>query len=173
MSIKQWIALCALGCALPASAGSIHSIYTPLTGCTVVEVFAESGASIRRCPGVAGHHLLLEDDDDRQSVTIVAPDGTRHPLRYWSVITGGFSNLGEKAEWRVMRAGRNVTPVALIVRVYANENPDAPDEKTSYLAVARMAGGRICVTDRVKDSPKANDEARRAADASAGSICLE
>ena len=173
MSIKQWIALCALGCALPASAGSIYSVYTKLTDCKVVEVFAESGASIRRCPGVAGHHLLLEDDDDRQSVTIVAPDGTRHPLRYWSVITGGFSTVGEQAEWRVVRSRKTARPVALIVRVHAHENPDAPNERTSYLAVARKILGTFCVTHRVKDSRRANAIARHAADGSKGSVCLK
>ncbi len=171
--MKIFVALFALSWTLPVSAGSIYSVYTKLTDCKTIQVFQESGASIKRCPGVAGHQLLVEDDDDRQSVTIVAPDGKRHSLRYWDVITHAFSNLGGKAEWRVRKVGKIVTPISLIVRVHANENPDAPDEKTSYLAVARMAGDRICVTDRVKDSRKANAEARRAADASMGSLCLE
>jgi len=171
--MKIFVALVALSWTLPVSAGSIYSVYTKLTDCKTIQVFQESGASIKHCPGVAGHHLLVEDDDDRQSVTIVAPDGKRHSLRYWDVITGAFSNLGEKAEWRVTGAGKAMRPIALIVRVNADENPDAPRERKSYLAVAKMAGDKICVTNRVKDSRKANEEARRAADASAGSTCLE
>ncbi len=171
--MKILFALVALGWTLPVSAAPIYSVYTNLTDCKTIQVFQESGASIKRCPGVAGHHLLVEDDDDRQSVTIVATDGKRHSLRYWAVITGAFSSLGEKAEWRVMGTGKAMRPIALIVRVYAHENPDAPSERKSYLAVAKMAGDKICVTNRVKDSRKANEVARRAADASAGSACLE
>ncbi|MEO6365772.1 MAG: hypothetical protein ABIO38_06985 [Luteimonas sp.] len=158
---------------LPVPAASIYSVYTDLTDCRTVQVFQESGASIKRCPGVAGHHLLVEDDDDRQSVTIVAPDGKRQQLRYWDVITGAFSSLGEKAEWRVTGTGKAMRPIALIVRVHAHENPDAPSERTSYLAVAKVAAGKICVTHRVENSRRANEEARRVADASAGAACLD
>jgi hypothetical protein len=64
-------------------------------------------------------------------------------------------------------------PIALIVRVYANENPDAPEQRTSYLAVAKITPEKICVTTKIKASQTANAEARRAADASAAKPCLE
>ena len=68
--------------------------------------------------------------------------------------------------------GGQARPVALIVRVYASENPDAPDEKTSYLAVAKITAREVCVTEKVKGGAAANEEARRAADASARKPCL-
>jgi hypothetical protein len=106
-------------------------------------------------------------------VTVVTPDGRRHPLNYWQVVTTAFSTVGDKAEWRLERKGRKARPVALIVRVYADENPEAPGEKTSYLAVAKITAERVCVTEKIKGSATANEEARRAADASAGKPCLE
>jgi len=163
--------------ALPllAPATSVESIYTDLsrTHCKTVTVDKETGSSIQKCSGVAGYSLLVEDDEDRQSITVLTPDGRRHPLNYWQVITTAFSTVGDKAEWRVERRGGKVRPIALIVRVYANENPDSPNERTSYLAVAKITAEKICVTARVKGGAGANEEARRAADASADKPCLE
>ena len=166
-------ALLTLCCAttLLAYAPAAESVYTDLAPgrCKTIETHEESDGSVQRCAGVAGYELLVADDDLRQSVTVVSPGGKVHPLNYWQVITPAFSSLGEKAEWRVERKGRRVRPYALIVRVYASENPERPDEKTSYLAVAKLTGAEVCVTDKVKT----NEEARRAADASAGKPCLK
>lgn len=166
-------ALFILCCAapLPARVPAFESVYTDITParCKTVETSEEGSGSVQKCPGVAGYGLLVEDDDSRQSVTVVSPDGKKHPLDYWQVITSAFSSLGEKAEWRVEKKGGQVRPFALIVRVYASENPEKPDQKTAYLAVAKITEKDVCVTDKVKT----NEEARRAADASAGKPCLK
>ena len=166
-------ALFVLGCASPllAYAPPAESVYTDIAParCKTVEVHEETAGSVQKCAGVAGYGLLVEDDDARQSVTVVSPDGKKHPLHYWQVITPAFSSLGDKAEWRVEKKGGKVRPFALIVRVYASENPENPDQKTSYLAVAKLTDAEVCVTDKVKT----NEEARQAADASAGKPCLK
>ena len=166
-------ALSILCCAMPllAYVPAFESVYTDIAParCKTVETHEETGGSVQKCPGVAGYELLVEDDDSRQSVTVVSPDGKKHPLNYWQVITSAFSSLGEKAEWRVEKKGGKVRPYALIVRVNASENPEKPDEKTSYLAVAKITGDAVCVTDKVKT----NEEARQAADASAARPCRE
>lgn len=164
------LALC-YATTLFAYAPAAESVYTDLAPdrCKTVETHEEGASSVQKCAGVEGYALLVEDDDSRQSVTVVGPDGKKHPLNYWQVITTGFSSLGEKAEWRVEKKGGKVRPYALIVRVNANENPEKPEEKTSYLAVAKLTGAEVCVTDKVKT----NEEARRAADASADKPCLK
>lgn len=165
----------AVASAAAAPAGKFESVYTDLSPgrCKTVKVERETAASVQSCAGVAGHSLLVEDDDARQSVTVITPDGKRHPLHFWQVVTTAFSTVGEKAEWRVERRGQKTQPVALIVRVYANENPEAPDERTSYLAVAKITAEKVCVTGKIKGGATANEEARRAADASADKPCLE
>ena len=166
-------ALFVLCCAMPllAYVPAAESVYTDIAAarCKTIETHEEGASSVQKCPGVAGYELLVEDDDSRQSVTVVSPDGKKHPLNYWQVITTGFSSLGEKAEWRVEKKGGKVHPFALIVRVNASENPEKPEEKTSYLAVAKITAGEVCVTDKVKT----NEEARQAADASADKPCLQ
>lgn len=175
MFLRCLLALSALGAALPAPAPPVDSVYTDLSAarCKTVKVDKESGSSVQKCAGVGGYSLLVEDDDLRQSVTVLTPGGERHPLNYWQVITTAFSSVGDKAEWRVERKGGEARPIALIVRVYASENPDSPGDRTSYLAVAKITAGKICVTQRVKGGAAANEEARRAADASADKPCLE
>jgi hypothetical protein len=154
---------------LLASAPAVESVYTNIARCKTVEAHEEGASSVQKCAGVAGYSLLVEDSDSRQSVTVVSPGGKKHPLDYWQVITTGFSSLGEKAEWRVQKKGAKVRPYALIVRVNASENPEKPEQTTSYLAVAKITAAEVCVTDKVKT----NEEARQAADASADKPCLK
>lgn len=151
--------------------GAINSVYTSLAekDCRVIEVDEEgSGGSISRCPGVAGYALKVLEGDLRQSINVITPDGKEHELNYWSVITGGFSTLGPRAEWRM----RGEKPIALIVRVNASEDPEDATRITSYLAVARISPGPMCVTDRIAPSADANVAARAAADRSGGKPCV-
>src|SRR3569832_972286 len=107
MSKRILSALCVLCCATPLTAyvAPFESVYTEITParCQTVETHEEGASSVQKCAGVAGYGLLVEDNDLRQSVTVVSPDGKQHPLNYWQVVTNAFSSLGEKAEWRVER----------------------------------------------------------------------
>jgi hypothetical protein len=161
--------------AAPAQQGDpLRSVYTTLdpAQCRTIRTYEETGDSEQRCPGIAGHVLLVSDGDARVSVTVVTPDRRQHPLDYWTVITSGFSSLGPRAEWRVRGTGRALRPVALIVRVNANEDPEVPERRTSYLAVARLTGGRVCVTHRIGPYANANELARQAADRAGTLPCL-
>jgi hypothetical protein len=181
MSLKSLLVVLVLTCALAltcaptSSAVANESIYTDLLSnkCKTISVDQESGASTQLCPGVAGYKLEVHDDDARMSVTVIKPNGRKYPLEYWNVITSGFSSVGEKAEWRVVRQNGKVVPVALIVRVNTNENSEVPEQKTSYLAVAKITAQGICVTDKIGPGATMNEDARRAADASANKPCLK
>lgn len=163
----------AAGDSAPASdtSSAIRSVYTSLAekDCRVTETDDEVGGSTSRCPGTAGYALMVHDYDARMSVDVVPPRGRALPLRYSAVITSNFSALGPRAEWRM----RGATPIALIVRVNANEDPAVPERTTSYLAVAKIASGTACVTDRIAPTvPNANLAAQQAADRSAARPCL-
>ena len=152
------------------------SIYTDLSGneCRTIKEDKETGSSIQRCPGVAGYHLIVADDDSRMSVSVVTPDNKEHPVDYWNVIAKSFSSLGKKAEWRVVKAKGAVTPIALIVRVDASDQTNLESPKTrSYLAVAKIHEGEICVTDKIKPAKNANEAARHAADDAINRPCLK
>ena len=165
-----------LACAARSHAQGAQSVYTDLTGgkCKSVVTEDEGGggaSSITRCPGVADFRLVVLDDDNRQSVTVVRPDGTEHPLDLWHTVSGAFSTVGQRAEWRVRRRGGRDEPYALIVRFNYNALPDNPDKIVSGLVVVKITPGAVCVTDVIPPSADANERARRAADSSAAKPC--
>lgn len=153
----------------------LESIYSDLSEskCRTIEVDKETGSSTQRCPGIAGYKLLVLDDDARQSITVITPDGKEHPLDFWQVITHGFSSVGTKVEWRVVRSKRKASPVALIVRVNASEDPENSTRLTSYLAVVKVTPEKICVTQKIPPGASANETARHAADSAQAAACLK
>jgi len=172
------VAALSMCCTLPlnAVAGGIESVYTDLAleRCRTIEVEEDPmPRSLQRCPGIAGYTLHVADEDLRQTVTVISPNGKKHPLDLWQVITTAFSSLGDKAEWRIIREKGRIIPVALIVRVNANEDPENPNRVRSYLAVAKLTQESICVTDKIAPGATANQEARNAADASAHKPCMQ
>jgi hypothetical protein len=162
-----------LVCADIATAQTNRSVYTPLGDkqCRTVKS-AEAGDDgfEARCRGAAGYTLLLSEGDLRQNITVITPQGKQHSLELWSVVSGGFSSVGPKAEWRLDKAS---APVALILRYNASEDPEKPDKRTSYLAVTKITPTEICVTDKISPGPTANEDARRAADAASTKPCLK
>jgi hypothetical protein len=162
--------------AAAAQTPPLQSVYTELTGsnCKTVAVREEpDSSSLQQCAGVGGYNLQIEDGDDRQSVTVVKPDGSRRPLDLWNTVSGAFSSVGPRAEWRVRQSGGKATPVALIVRFNAQDMPDHPERNISYLVVAKITPEEICVTDKIGPGQNANLEARKAADAAATKPCIK
>jgi hypothetical protein len=168
------IALLVLAAAAAASEDKgPRSIYTEISdaSCTVIPSTGEPNEEDGlKCRGPAGFSLLAQSGDLRATATIVGPDGKEYPLAFWDTVTGGFSSLGPRAEWRVRDA--ESVPYAMIVRVSASENPDKPDEKTTWLAVAKITADAVCVTDKIKGGIDENARARAAADSAASKPCL-
>lgn len=159
-----------------AAAQANSSIYTPLAEkqCkTVQSPDPQTGDYEGHCRGVAGYSLIVTEGDLRQNVTVVTPKGRKHSLELWEVISGGFSSVGAKAEWRMAKRNGKRAPVALIIRYNANDDPESPNKLSSYLAVTKITPTEICVTDKIMPGPKANEEARVAADAAANKPCLK
>jgi hypothetical protein len=155
-----------------SEAQSNRSVYTSLVGkqCRLIKSAMKGDDGYEaRCPGMAGYTLLLSEGDLRQNITVVTPRGTKHSLDLWTVISGGFSSVGPKAEWRMSKR----KPAALIIRYNASEDPEHPNKRTSYLAVTKITANEICVTDKIPAGASANEDARRAADESANKPCLK
>jgi hypothetical protein len=122
-----------------------------------------------RCRGMAGYTLVVSEGDLRQNITVVTPKGTKHSLDLWDVVSGGFSHVGPKAEWRTPKQ----KPVAIIIRYNVSEDVEHPNKKSSYLVVTKITDAEICVTDKISPGLNANEEARRAADSAATKPCLK
>lgn len=161
-----------LGCVVTIKAQTNRSVYTAIGDkqCRTLKS-AETGDDgfEARCRGTAGYSLILSEGDLRQNITVITPKGAEHSLELWSVVSSGFSSVGPKVEWRI----NGKAPVALIIRYNANEDAEAPNKLMSYLAVAKITANEICVTEKISPGPKANEDARRAADAASTRPCLK
>ena len=158
------------------SAQTSQSVYTNLEPkqCRALRAkSSDAGDYSAKCPGVAGYTLLVAEGDLRNNITVVTPLGDKHSLELWQVVSTAFSSLGKKAEWRVRLQKGKLVPVALIVRFIASEDATIPNKTTSYLAVSKITAEAICVTDKISPGPKANEEARHAADNAADKPCLK
>jgi hypothetical protein len=136
--------------------------HTSLANCEVVREEREEMPFIETlCPGPAGWALRVTDSDARQNLVVVPPGGREASLELSRIGGGGFSSLGETAEWRGP-AGPGFAPDSLIVRYRVAENPH-PEPETAYLLVVDLAP-RPCVVSRVAPGPAQNDVGRARAD---------
>jgi hypothetical protein len=152
----------------PAAFAQNRSVYTDLAAakCKTVDVNrGMPGNYSGRCKGVGGYELEVYLDDERNSVGVVLPSKKTAGLDFWNYF-GGFSALGDKAEWRMK--GKN--PVALIVRLNVSEQGDGKPP-TSYLIVSKISPTNACVTDIVKPGKNQNAQAQRLADAASTKPC--
>lgn len=152
----------------------IQSVYTNLDpkSCKTLEQSDEYTGWYRgECKGVGGYKLHVTEGDIRQSIDVIAPNKNKYELDFIGHVSGGFSSVGAKAEWRVSGAGKSQTPIALIVRYNASENPEDSSVITSYLVVSKITKTQICITNVVKPGAKQNEEARKLADAAADKPC--
>lgn len=158
-----------------ADTAKIGSVYTALEGqsCKALDVGDASDSAAGRCQGTAGYLLDWMEGDLRQTLDVIDPKGKKFPLELWSTVSSGFSSLGSKAEWRVKGAGNKAKPMALIVRYNVSEDSERPEKTTSYLVVSKITADAVCVTDVVKPSSTANQQARDLADVAAKKPCKE
>lgn len=117
------------------------------------------------CKGVAGYDLEYYLDDERNSLGVAFPSKKVVGLDFWTYF-GEFSELGEKAEWRI----KNNKPIALIVRLNISDFDDWT-KKTSYLIVSKIGNETACVTDIVKPGKNQNVTARQLADKASTKPC--
>lgn len=144
------------------------SVYTDLVAdkCKTVDVDkGMPGNYSGKCAGVGGYDLEVYLDDERNSIGVVLPSKKTIGLDFWNHF-GNFSELGEKAEWRM----KGKTPVGLIVRLNVSDRGDG-NERSSYLIVAKITKTSACVTDIVKPSKNQNSLARTLADRASTKPC--
>jgi len=144
------------------------SIYTTLAADKCKTIAVDKGMAGNysgRCDGVGGYQLEVYLDDERNSIGVVLPSKKVIGLDLWNYFSN-FSELGDRAEWRM----KGKTPVALIVRLKVS---DQGDEKppTSYLIVSQISGTGACVTDIIKPGKNQNAKAQSLADNASTKQC--
>ena len=177
--MKSIIIIFALATAFAAAASAqtkkVASVYTGLSDkiCKTIELDVNEGGYYRGiCPGVGGYKLEMTEGDLRQTLNIIAPNGKKPELDFQQNVSGGFSGVGDKAEWRVTRNGKKIVPFALITRFNVAKSTDNPEQENSYLIVTKITKTSACVVDVIEPTVKnQNLKARESADASANMQC--
>ncbi len=144
------------------------SVYTSTTtkACRTISSNPDEGGSYEgECPGVGGYKLRLIEGDIRQTINVIAPNKKKFELELWGFY-GGFSFVGEKAEWRT----KGGVPVAMIIR-YNVAKGDESSTNTSYLIVSKISKTSSCVTDIVLPVARQNEVARKLADVASTKPC--
>jgi hypothetical protein len=118
-----------------------------------------------RCGSVAGWTVIVDYGDARDSITLRRA-GKDTPLNFYDTVTGLFTTVGERYEFR-MRKG---VPIGTIVRLVHPVSGEAPEPKVSELVVTRLTP-TPCVIAVVPPGPSQNATARKLADSSAGKPC--
>jgi hypothetical protein len=153
---------CALSLA-PAAAQTIASRYTIVDPrrCRTLETIPEGESVRRRCPGLAGINLYVNEGDGRSEIDAGVDDGQ------WESLPA-FNTIGDRIEWRLS----NGRPFAIIYRLRTSASPDHP--AASALIVERIGRGpaapgcRLGLVDAAL--PEANARARSLADSHAGDM---
>lgn len=159
----------------PESKQTSDSVYSDLARdkCRNIELDEEgAGWVVDLCKGEFGYNLEVTEGDLRQSINVIAPGGRKFELQFPIVVSGAFSTVGDKAEWRFRTVNGKKEPFALIVRFNANEDPNDSEKVTSYLTVTKITKDEICVTDIVKPMANANVEARKRAETASKKPCI-
>ena len=149
----------------PVAAQTITSRYTmlDLRRCRTLEIVPEGESIRRRCPGLAGISLFVNEGDGRSEIDAGFDDGE------WESLPA-FNTIGDRIEWR-LAGGR---PFAIIYRLRVAPSPEHAAGSTLIVEAighgARAPGCRLGVVDGAL--PDANARARELADRSAsGARC--
>lgn len=164
--IRSLVALTALAAIASVPAYS-STITTDLhgKGCKILSFDRETGAATRQCTGVAGYKLLVHDEDGRTSIDVVPPARRTMPLNFWDVVSSGYSTVGRKAEWHMVKRGGRLVPVGLVVRVNTVETVAQDRHKRGSLTtVTRIGADGACVVFKTNAASK---QASRLASAAA------
>lgn len=153
-----------------AYAADVESSYTSIDANDCTTLTADRMGSVQRCEFFADIEVNAVEGDLRQSLTLKR-GGNEYPLDFWQTVSPAFSTLGAKVEWRHL-AGNANKPFAFITRLNASENPEGPEQTTSYLVVGKITPDIICVVGKVSPQVEQNQRAREMADQSAIMPCI-
>lgn len=103
------------------------------------------------CPGAAGYRLLVAGSDSSPKLTVIAPDGSRHPLQYWDVNAPEFASLANSISWGMARRGRRVTPIAITLTVNVKYDRYSRNQDP-YTVVAKWTRAKVCIVGRLRPS---------------------
>lgn len=147
-----------------------ESSYTSIApkDCRTLE--SDNLGSIEECESFADIKVTVIEGDIKQGITLTR-DNQRYELNFRNTISYAFISLGFELEWRYKR-NEFENPMALIVRLEVNEDPEDLDKVTSYLVVSKITEKEICIVGKVEAQKNQDKVARAMAEKSHEMSCI-
>ena len=170
-SLTALVALAAFSSGTPAYPATVT---TDLHGkaCKILSFDRETGAATRQCNGVAGYKLLVHDEDGRTSIDVVPPARRNLPLNFWDVVSSGYSTVGRKAEWHMVKRHGKMVPVGLVVRVNTVDAVADRYQRGALTTVTKIAEDGACVVFKTSAASRQASRKVRAAALDPRAQCL-
>lgn len=169
--------MAALACAAwlaPAAAQSVH-VLTPIEGGACLTFNVYPGGADVVCPGPEGHSLIIEDNDLRVDVGLIAPGwDERVDIRLTPHFGASFRNLaGERVTWVMDESDPEQRARSLMAVVITSPGDGgASVESELVIGLDRPGPGEACVIFAAPSDDAARSRSLAAAEAPTRFDCL-
>jgi hypothetical protein len=144
-------------------------IGTHLSGsdCEPAESAKDQGGRI--CKGVEGYSILLEGDELKPEVYLIAPNQRRYPVRYWNTSDPNYHGLQGGVTWTVIHTPRKTVAVIFTAEVAPRQDYSY---NGSYDIIARVTPSPVCIVGSVSASSTSAAASIAIATSPSGRRCL-
>ena len=158
------------------SVQAIQSRYTNLSGksCRTIEESDEGAYSLEKCPGIGGYKISVSYSDGRINITPICAKCPEHNIHF-SQFTESYTSLevNQKLEWLLKRQGKELVPIALVIRYNAGDGIEDTSKRPLYLMIVKMTQTETCAVAIVKADNDTNGKVKQIANAALSKPCLE
>lgn len=128
----------------------------------------EHDEEVRVCKGFEDYSLILKGDEKKPQITLLAPDGTKHPIHYWDLSDPAFTGIEENVLWIVNRPENTL---AINFRLKVGEKKDYT-EWGGYDVIVKVNPLPVCTVGSVPITLKTGGKSMAIAGAPAALPCL-
>jgi len=147
-----------------------ESSYTSIAPKDCRTLDSDNLGSIEECESFADMKVTVIEGDIKEGISLTR-DNQRYELNFSSALSYAFLSLGLELEWRYKRNEFD-NPLALIVRLEVNEDPEDLDKTTGYLVVSKITEKDICIVGKIEAQKNQDEIARDMAEKSHEMSCL-
>ena len=167
--IKKILMLGAVTSLVLLADGKLDSAYTSIKFEECVSLSSDNMGGSFKCQKYQNIGVEISEGDLRQSITLIR-NKKSYPLELGRSVSGAFSFLGDKIEWRFYKKDKK-RPIAMINR-FTTERGERSEKKTSYLVVSKITDNNICVVGKILPQKNQNILARKMAKKAKNMPCV-
>jgi hypothetical protein len=120
-------------------------INTSLSGENCKPAVDAYGLGARICEGREGYSLLLQGDEKKPEIFLIAPNGDKSQIEYWDTTDPRFQEIDPVVLWVVVHEPKKTIALNFYLRVDIGR----PGIWGSYNVIARVKPGPVCMVGSV------------------------